>query len=85
MKIHGNLVNLSEVEVKNRNSNCLQRDVGDLTAKKVKAVLVSVLLVCLCCWYSDTLASEMFPSWERHVRVAGCGKGGGGGPGLAWL
>ena len=47
MKIHGNLVNVSGVEVKNRNSYCLLRETkgSELTAKKVKAVLV-----CLCCW-----------------------------------
>lgn len=43
------------------------------------------MLGCLCCWCSDTIASEMFPSW-KDLFVLRCMVGGrGGGPGLAWL
>ena len=88
MKIHGNMVNLSGTEVKNRGSSCLLRETegcGTNSQEGKGCAGVFVLLVCLYCWCSDTLASEMFPSWKDMFVLQGVGKGGGGGPSLAWL
>ena len=65
-------MNSSGAEVKNESSNCLLREIKKgmwsqlFEAKKVKSVLV-----CLCCWCSDTVASETFPSWKNASVLVG--------------
>ena len=53
MKIHGNMVNLSGIEVKNRGSHCLLRETEGCGTNRQEgkgSAGVFVLLVCLCCW-----------------------------------